>query len=208
MPARERILEVTARTANEAAAVAVFWHYAVAVALLALAFGWRPAVRVAGAGLILPIISVAFLSWVHASPFNGAVFSALGIVLGGVVLRLPHAQRLNVATSLQTIAGLVLIAFGWVYPHFLVTESFGEYLYAAPMGVVPCPTLAMLIGFTLLGDGLGSRAWSTIVSVAGLFYGVFGWLVLGVRLDVVLAAGAALLLSRSFVSPRIVVPVS
>jgi hypothetical protein len=83
-----------------------------------------------------------------------------------------------------------MITLGWAYPHFLAASGRWAPLHAAPPGLVPCPTLALVIGFSLLMGGLGSASWRAILSVAGLFYGVFGAWRLGVRLDVLLALGA------------------
>jgi hypothetical protein len=63
-------------------------------------------------------------------------------------------------------------------------------LYASPVGLVPCPTLAVAIGFALVGNGLGSRVWSLTLAALGLFYGLFGVLRLTVLLDIGLVGGA------------------
>ena len=99
----------------------------------------------------------------------------------------------------MTVVGILMIAFAWLYPHFLDPRSPMIYVVGAPTGLIPCPTLSLLIGFTLLAGGFGSRAWNLLVAAAGLFYGVFGVARLGVRLDVALAAGGLclLVLSRS-----------
>ena len=47
MPTPQQILAVTGNVANEWRAVAIGWHVALAIALVALALGWRPAVRTA-----------------------------------------------------------------------------------------------------------------------------------------------------------------
>jgi hypothetical protein len=46
------------------------------------------------------------------------------------------------------------------------------------------------IGFALLGNGLGSPAWSLTLATIGLLYGLFGVLRLGVVLDIGLVGGA------------------
>lgn len=83
-----------------------------------------------------------------------------------------------------------MIGFGWVYPHFLDNAALVEYLYAAPTGLIPCPTLSIVIGFTLILGGLRSRAWCLVLTIVGLFYGVFGAARLGVKIDGVLLLGA------------------
>jgi hypothetical protein len=88
------------------------------------------------------------------------------------------------------VSGSLLFVFGWVYPHFLETRSILTYLYAAPTGLIPCPTLSTVIGLSLILGGLGSRAWSLTLGFAGIFYGVFGAAWLGVTIDWFLAVGA------------------
>ena len=91
-----------------------------------------------------------------------------------------------------------------VYPHFLEQFSPAVYLVAAPTGLIPCPTLWLVIGFTLLAGGLGSRAWSLVLAVAGAFYACSECARFGVTLDIALAAGALCLvaLTGSVREPR------
>ena len=86
-----------------------------------------------------------------------------------------------------------MFIFGWVYPHFPDRGTGLSYVYSAPTGLIPCPTLAITIGLTLILDGLRSRGWSLALGAAGLFYGGVGAFVLGVTMDLVLLLGAALL---------------
>ena len=62
----------------------------------------------------------------------------------------------------QLAAGAAMMALGWAYPEF-VDRPFG-WLYGSPLGILPCPTLAFLIGATLLLGGLGSRAWDLVLA--------------------------------------------
>jgi len=103
--------------------------------------------------------------------------------------------------ALLAAAG-ALIGFGWVYPHFLQTDTWLSYLYAAPAGLIPCPTLAVVIGASLAIGGLGSVAWSGVLCAMGAFYSLFGALHLGVDLDWVLLAGAVALLPDLFRNVR------
>jgi hypothetical protein len=158
--------------------------------------GWRPSRRGARAAIALPLASVAAFAFAFGNPFNGSVFAAGSGALVALSRgrnrhgSLRHAQR---GSRWAFGAGGVMLAFGWGYPHFLERPSTW-YLFAAPVGLIPCPSLALAIGFALLGRGLGSRAWSLTLSALGIFYGLFGVLRLGVLLDVGLALGAAALL--------------
>jgi hypothetical protein len=89
-----------------------------------------------------------------------------------------------------------MVLFGLVYPHFLGAASFLTYLYAAPVGIVPCPTLSVLVGFSIILGSMGSRSWGLLLGAAGIFYGAFGALRLGVTFDWALFLGAVVLLFK------------
>jgi hypothetical protein len=195
MPSAESILAGLTEISQDFWYVATFWHAAIAVALLAVILGWwRPTARALATSLVLPLASVSVFAWLHANPFNGAVFLLLGGALLVVAQRLPR-QDTSRGPFWMTGAGFFMLMFGWVYPHFLYPE-FPRYasLYAAPIGLVPCPTLSVVTGIALLAGGFGSRAWSLILAFVGLFYGVFGALRLHVEIDLVLTFGATALL--------------
>jgi hypothetical protein len=137
----------------------------------------------------LPLLSVSALAWIHRNPFNGTFFAVSGIALIALSTRLSH-DRVWVAPWWAATAGALLFAFGWIYPHFLNTSSFLPYLYSAPTGLIPCPTLSTVIGIGLILGGLGSRAWSLVLGLTGIFYGIFGGARLGVWIDWILVLGA------------------
>ncbi len=95
-----------------------------------------------------------------------------------------------------------MVALGWVYPHFLATDSFLPYLYAAPVGLLPCPTLLAVTGLALILRGLDCRPWSLTLGAVGLFYGLFGALRLGVVIDGTLILGAGALIALALGIPR------
>jgi hypothetical protein len=96
------------------------------------------------------------------------------------------------ASSWSLVAGAALVAFGWMYPHFVETDTWVTYTYAAPFGILPCPTLSVVIGMTLMFAGHSAR-WSAPLVVAGAVYGLIGVFSLHVALDVWLLVGATLL---------------
>ena len=189
MPGPGTILEGLRSIANDGIVVAGVWHLCLAAACVALLFGWRPSQRAAATGMAAPVASVAVAAFRYDNPFNGIVFAALAAGMLGLAARLER-RPVTVRGTASTIVGAVMIAFGWLYPHFLEQRSPALYLVAAPMGLIPCPTLSLIIGLTFLAGGFGSRAWMFVLAAAGLFYGVFGAARLGVRIDLVLAAGA------------------
>ena len=193
MPSSEAILVGATTIANEWRIVAVAWHVALAVALAAIFSGWRPSNRHTGYVLAASFLSVSAAAWVGGNPFNGSVFAALFIILLWLGKRLSE-KPVPLARPIVAVPGAMLIAFGSGYPHFLETDSWIAYTYAAPLGLLPCPTLSAVIGATLLFGLLGSAAWSIALIIAGLLYGTVGVFVLGMELDYVLLVGTLALL--------------
>ncbi len=193
MPPSSEILNELATISNAGIPVAVFWHVVFGIVIAALLLGWRPPQRTAAIGLALPLLSVSFFAWRFGNPFNGTIFLVFALLLTILGLRLP-GQKVRPGAGWSLAVGSLMIVFGWVYPHFLVTSTWTKYFYAAPTGLVPCPTLSLVIGFALLANGFASLPWSTALAVIGIFYSLFGALRLQVRLDFVLLAGALLLL--------------
>jgi hypothetical protein len=193
MPPRHVILESVKTIANEWEAVAVAWHVLVGIALLAWLLRWRPDKRIVAAGLMALVASFGVVAALAGNPFNaiGAGLSVVGLRLSTRSLPKGVVER---GDDGATAAGWTMVIFGWVYPHFLETSSPVSYLYAAPLGLLPCPTLAMVLGLTLVVGSLGSRSWAMVLGAISLVYGLVGVLYLRVWLDVVLIAGALVLL--------------
>ena len=189
MPDSSAILNMAERIANDWRSLAIVWHLTLAAAALALAAGARPSNRTAGGLLAVPLASVSAHAWVSGNPFNGTIFGLLVVVLAAIARQL-SAQPVRFASARIAWFGIMLIAFGSTYPHFLHADSWVTFLYAAPFGLIPCPTLTAVIGFTLMLNLLESTGWSLVVAAAGVVYGTIGVFKLGVTLDYGLLAGA------------------
>ena len=197
MPTSAEVLEAAARISQEAAGLALVWHILIGFFRLALAAGARPCRARMGLLASLPFLSVAALAWSFHNPFNGSFFLAAGLGLGITGAR-QERTAIQGSRPWATISGLGLIAFAWIYPHFLGDGSPWRYLYAAPMGLIPCPTTAMLLGFALLLEGFTSKSGSLILAATGVLYGGLGVFWLGVYADALLPLGSALLLLKTF----------
>ncbi len=191
MPTTTEILAHTTEVAQSAMLLAFGWHVVLAAACVALAAGWRPSERAAGLLLAAPLVSVAVVAAAHGNPFNGIAFAGLSLAQV-VVARRSSRTPMKAGPKAAVVIGAMMIAIGWIYPHFLQGHGRAVYLYAAPLGVVPCATLYAVIGLALLGDAR-SRAWRVVPVAAGLFYGVIGVWQLGVRLDAGLVLGSVIL---------------
>ena len=193
MPSPEAILAEATAIANEWQSVAIIWHIVLAIAVVALGVGWQPPTRWLALTLAAPFISVSAVAWMFSNPFNGTAFAVFGVLLI-VVARRFSSIRFERASPLFSAAGVLLVVFGWMYPHFLRADSWTAYAYASPFGLLPCPTLSVVIGLTLIFGLTRERAWGAALAVAATIYGVIGVFQLGVSFDYGLLAGAAVLL--------------
>ncbi|MHB8094558.1 MAG: hypothetical protein ACYDH0_06410 [Candidatus Aminicenantales bacterium] len=192
MPTPYDILNGLTAIADRMVWLAVVWHIIIGAEVVGLIAGWRPSRKLAATLLALPLVSVGILALVFGNPFNGILFLVFSGLLAWFGLHLPN-DKPSRAPLWSFAFGVVMIAFAWIYPHFVPGSSWLKYLYAAPTGLIPCPTLSLVVGFALLTRGFSSRAWSLALVVIGLFYGLFGALRLGVRIDFLLLIGTLLL---------------
>ncbi len=195
MPKTQEIIASLQSLANDYSVVAIIWHIVLYFLLAFLIAKWNPSNKLLGVLICLPLLSVAVFAWIAGNPFNGTLFSLMAILIFIFGLR-ASSEPVTLSTFPYYLIGILMIVFGLIYPHFLNTESLFKYFYASPLGLVPCPTLSLLIGFVLLYNGLGSNSISIAFIVFGLFYGIFGVFKLGVYLDLGLIFGTITLLVR------------
>jgi len=195
MPDRQTILAGLATATNGAFPVAVVWHALLAAALVAVAGGHRISKRWAAALLAAPIASVSAVAAHYQNPFNASVFASVAVALALLAHRAPKS-RTATGAPWQSAIGVAMIAFGWLYPHFLRGGALAHVI-GAPLGVIPCPTLAAVIGLALLADALDDRAWSWTLAAVSALYALYGALRLGVWIDLALLFGALALMVRA-----------
>lgn len=181
MPSSSEILSHLSFLSQSYIWLAILWHLAVFSVMARK--GWRPKQRHAAQLLLLPLVSVSVLGWIHGNPFQGLVFLILTFILGLISFQLAN-RPVSLHRKWTFPLGILALLYALVYPHFLEGKSTWLYLIAAPVGVVPCPTLSLVLGFSLLFSGFYSRAWQAVCAVSGLFYAAFGIFVLGVWLDI------------------------
>jgi hypothetical protein len=193
MPSSKLILESLTTIANEWRMLAIVWHIGLGSGVVAVIAGWRPSNRVVAYVFATPLVSVSAAAWVWGNPFNGVMLALLAALLVGIASRI-SSRPVHIARARLVVPAAMLLVFGWTYPHFLERNPWTVYLYAAPMGLLPCPTLATVIGVTVILNSLDSPPWTATIAIAGLVYGATGVFGLGVHLDYGLLAGALLAL--------------
>lgn len=191
MPASTEILEQLAAMSTALAPLAAAWHVGILAVVAAILAGWRPTPLVFATLLLAPLaLSVGSLALAFGNNFNGVSFGLLALLLFASGSRLSDAVPVARGPTWSTVLGVALILFGVAYPHF-VDGPWYVVLATAPIGVVPCPTLALLAGATLVGGGMGSRVLPAILAIWCAFYAAFGIVRLGVGIDVGLVVAAA-----------------
>ena len=193
----EEIIRGLHSIANQYSAFAIFWHVIFYLLIALLIAQWQPSNRLFAMMICLPLLSVAVFAWIYGNPFNGTLFLILSVLIMIFGYRI-QPGNIFLSSFPFYLFGIIMIIFGLVYPHFLETGSFIKYLYASPVGLIPCPTLSIIIGFVLIYNGFGSQSFTLTFVVFGLFYAVFGVLKLAVYLDLFLLFGSLALLAKYF----------
>ena len=184
MPASTQIHEQLAAMSTAFAPLAAAWHVAILAVVAAILAGWRPSKMVFATLLLAPLtLSVGSLAIAFGNDFNGVSFALLTLALFVIGSRFSDDVAVVRGPVWSSVLGVALILFGVGYPHF-VDGPWYAALATAPVGVVPCPTLAVLAGATLVGGGLGSRALPVVLALWCGCYAAFGILRLGVTVDV------------------------
>lgn len=182
MPSPDAVLVGLTATANEWRWLAITWHVLLGGLVVMVLSGWRPTVRTLGCLLVTPLLSVSITAWGSGNPFNGTIFGILAGALLATAARFPNSA-VRRASPVVVASGAAFVIFGATYPHFVRAESLLTYLYASPFGILPCPTLSILIGSTLVFANVGSTSWSASLAGTGFLYGLIGVFRLGVVLD-------------------------
>lgn len=197
----EQILAGVQQIVNEYSLVAIIWHALFYSLIAALLLKWSPSNKIFGILLCLPLISVSLFAWIGGNPFNGSLFAIAAILILFFGFRAPD-QTIETSKLIFLLSGILMVSFGLVYPHFIKPDSVFGYFYASPAGLIPCPTLSILIGLALIFNGFGSQSISLVLIIFGLFYGIFGVLKLKVLIDIFLIFGAMMYLIKYLLSVR------
>jgi hypothetical protein len=191
MPTASAIVEQLHVIANRAGWLAIVWHVVIASVVAGALLGWRPRPRIVGLLVLGPVLSVAIVAVSFGSWFNAATFGVLAIACASLI-GTAHGDASDRLRGWQTWVALALIAYGLVYPHF-VAGPWYRNLYASPVGLLPCPTVATVAGLALNARAPRSRTLRAVLAAWAAFYALFGMIRLGVALDAGLLVAAVAL---------------
>src|SRR6266536_5534028 len=149
MPSSNEILSGLTFSANMFRPFAIIWHLIFFALIVALLTRWKPSNRLFAMLFSLPLLSVSFFSWLTYNYFNGFVFLLASIISFTTAFKI-NEHPISGGMRWSSVSGSLLILFGLVYPEFLHAYSPLEYIYASPVGLIPCPTLSVITGFALI----------------------------------------------------------
>ena len=189
MPTPEEILSLNEYLANRYVAIAVMWHVII-VFLLAFQMHRKQTGSHLYYGLTgVLFLSVSVLALTVLNIFNFLVYfiPSLLLIRKSILTRGPDL-KLSKSTVFSASA-YIFILTGLVYPHFL-NSDFTIYLVASPTGIVPCPTLLLASGISLLFVKPDHKLLLYILMPLNLVYGLIGIFILGVYIDALLVCAA------------------
>jgi hypothetical protein len=183
MPAAWEILRSAKFITDNYFIAAIAWHVWIYFFILLLFISKnKPSAKTVALLMIMPLVSVAVIAGLTGVYFNAASFGIISLLL--VIFSPKSGEPIHfTASPLIKFTGIVFIITGMLYPHF--SDNKNLLFITGPTGLIPCPTLLLVIGFTLLFERLSVK-WHGTLIVAALFYGVVGVFRLKVFLDILL----------------------
>jgi hypothetical protein len=191
MPAPHQILEQLTRLATEGRMLGLIWHLALLVGLaLVVAKKWESRASLAVAA-VFPMFTASLVAFAVGNWVNGLVLD-LGALTMVVISRKFTGTPIEIGRPIPFTVGVATMLYAVFYTHFTSIHSWTD-VWMTPIGVLPCPTMALVIGLGLMAGGFRSRAWSLTAAVLGLGYSLFGVFVLKVQWDLGLFAASVVM---------------
>lgn len=158
-------------------------HLVVLAAVLVLFFGKNKNTKrwVVDGTICLLFISIIAVSIAYGNPFH---FITMGLL--AIFALIEFWQGKNDFTTpkinLHTLIAFSSIIIGFWYPEFVKANPIALLLFS-PAGIVPCPTLLIVLGLLTLAYPKVNKTQYIITAIVGAFYGITGVFQLKVPLD-------------------------
>jgi hypothetical protein len=182
----EKVLDYLTTVSNLNLWLNAVIHLMVLTAVLILIFAKENRVKrwVVDGVICLLFISIVSVAIVYGNPFHAltmgllAVFAVIELWQGKNEFNIPKI-------NLHTFIAFSSIIIGFWYPDFVKTTPIA-LLLVSPAGIVPCPTLLIVLGLLTLTYPRVNKTQYTITAIIGVFYGFTGVFQLKVFLDIAL----------------------
>lgn len=142
--------------------------------------------------VILLILSIIGNALYYGNPFHLITFSVI-LIFFIIFQKKALKENENFATNKQNdikdiaiiIISAIFIFLGVFYPEF-VEISIPQYLLFAPVGIVPCPTLLVILGFFNLTLTKSDKKTEIAFIILTCVYAIIGTFIFKVYLDITL----------------------
>ena len=142
--------------------------------------------------VILLILSIIGNALYYGNPFHLITFSVI-LMFFIIFQKKALKENENFATNKQNdikdiaiiIISAIFIFLGVFYPEF-VEVSIPQYLLFAPVGIVPCPTLLVILGFFNLTLTKSDKKTEIAFIILTCVYAIIGTFIFKVYLDITL----------------------
>lgn len=179
----EKILTYLTFVPNQTLWLNALNHLLVISSLLFLIFGkTEKTKRLVVDGIIcLLFTSIVAVAVAYGNPFH-AITMGLLAVFAGIEFWQGKNEFTPLKINTRSIIALLSICIGFWYPEFVEANSLALLLFS-PVGIVPCPTLLVVLGLLTLAYPRVNKTQYTITALMGAFYGITGVFQLKVMLD-------------------------
>jgi hypothetical protein len=193
------ILNYLAEISNKNTNINLIIHVIILVALICFSLIKKDKIKylIANSTILILSLSIVVHAFIYGNPFHLITFIVLA---AGTLLALYKGRdEKNIKFDAFSVISLIIIGMGFWYPEFVSTSTLGYFMYS-PVGIVPCPTLLVILGLlTLLYPRINKAHYITAV-LMGFIYGIIGTFVLKVSLDISLLLVATYALLILFIS--------
>ena len=129
-------------------------------------------------------LTVTVIAFTNGNPFHFATFAIL-LVIAFIELIGRNQVVISTSNNVTIFVGFIFLFIGVWYPEFVHTSSLAM-IFVSPMGIVPCPTLIVILSlFTFNSSGISKMQYIATI-IIGALYAVIGVFILKVYLDAAL----------------------
>lgn len=130
-------------------------------------------------------LTVTVNAFINGNPFHMATFAILSVIAFIELIFGRHQVLISASNNATIFIVFIFLFIGVWYPEFVHTNSLAM-LFVSPLGIVPCPTLIVVLSlFTLNSSGIGKLQYFATI-IIGAVYALIGVFILKVYLDAAL----------------------
>jgi hypothetical protein len=189
------ISQALSMIADKLAPLSISMHAALIVAVVAGLLLTSMRVRLFGGFMALLAASAASVALAYFILPNILVFGLYFVLILRALWRGELGWELAQTNAADRLFGLIGLAFGFWYLHWVESPVMLNALWHSPLGVLNCPTMLAISGLLCLTNRRPAIL-EFLSGVACVYFGLFGIFLLGAYVDVAMLACGAYQLVR------------